>query len=129
MKKAYLLFIALFAFTIFGTSPKASAQAAYAGNYNMIGGYTTGLYWKGLYYKGYATATSTGAVGYTAYFPYSGFPSYGNTYGGSGRITSSGVFSFLTRGVYGTVQLLLQKYGFGYFYDSGGSGYFVLSKF
>ena len=128
MKKAYLLFLALFAFTIFGTSPKANAQAAYAGNYNMIGGYTTGLYWQGLYFKGYATATRTGAVVYTVYFPYSGFPSYGNTYRGSGRITSSGLFYFVTRGVYGTVQLLLQKYGFGYFYDLGGSGYFVLSK-
>ena len=128
MRKSYLLIIALFAFTILGSSPKANAQAAYAGNYNMLGGYTTGLYWKGLYYKGYVTAASNGAVAYSAYFPYSGYPTYGATYYGTGKITAAGVFSFLTRGLYGSVQILLQKYGYGYFFDSIGSGYFVLSK-
>lgn len=128
MRKEYLLFIALFAFAILGTSSKANAQAAYAGNYNMLGGYTTGLYFKGLYFKGYVTAASNGSVAYSAYFPYSGYPTYGATYYGTGKITAAGVFSFLTKGVYGAVQLLLQKYGYGYFYDSAGSGYFVLSK-
>jgi hypothetical protein len=128
MRKEYLLFIALFAFTTLGTSSKANAQAAFAGIYKMLGGYTTGLYFKGLYFKGYVTAASNGSVAYSAYFPYSGYPTYGATYYGTGKITAAGVFSFLTKGVYGAVQLLLQKYGYGYFYDSAGSGYFVLSK-
>jgi len=129
MRKAYLLFIALFGFTVLGTSQKANAQAAYAGNYNMLGGYTSGYYFKGLYFKGYVTAASNGAVAYSAYFPYSGYPTYGATDYGYGKITARGVFSFLTRGVYGSVQLLLQKYGYGYFYTSGGDGYFGLIKF
>lgn len=129
MRKALLIALGIASFSLFGGTSKANAQAVYAGNYNMLGGYTTGTAFKGLYYKGYVTATSTGAVAYSAYFPYSYYPTYGATYYGTGKITASGVFSFLTRGVYGAVQLLLNKYGYGYFYDSGGSGYFVLSKF
>ncbi|NBT49866.1 MAG: hypothetical protein EBT07_19020 [Actinobacteria bacterium] len=128
MRKTYLLFTALFSFTVLGTSQKANAQAAYAGNYNMLGGYTSGYYYKGLYFKGYVTAASNGTVSYSAYFPYSGYPTYGKTGYGTGKITASGAFSFLTKGVYGSVQLLLQKYGYGYFYDSSGDGYFGLLK-
>jgi len=129
MKKALLIALGIASFSLFGGTSKANAQAVYAGNYNMLGGYTTGAAFKGLYYKGYVTATSRGAVAYSAYFPYSYYPTYGGTSYGTGTINASGRFSITTRGVYGLVQLLLNKYGYGYFYDSAGSGYFVLSKF
>ena len=128
MRNALLLALAIGSFSVLGGASKANAQAAFAGNYNMLGGYTSGLDWKGLYYKGYVTAISSGAVAYSAYFPFSGYPAYGYTGYGSGKIGPGGVFVFSTTGVYGAVRILLQKYCLGYFYDSLGSGYFALTK-
>jgi len=127
MRNTHLLLIALFAFTILGASQKANAQAAFAGSYGMVGGYSSG-FGRGLYYQGTATATRTGAVAYTAYFPWSGYPTYGMVSSGTGTISAAGRFSFTTRGLSGAVQLLLQKYGLGIFSDSWGSGYFALLR-
>ena len=127
MRKTYLVLIALFAFTVLGTSQKANAQAAFAGTYGMVGGYSSGFA-RGLYFQGTATATSSGAVAYTAYFPWSGYPTYGKVTSGTGTISAAGRFSFTTRGLVGAVQLLLQKYGLGTFSDSWGGGYFALLR-
>ena len=117
-----LLALAIGSFSLLGGASKANAQAAYAGNYNMLGGYATGD-WEGLYFKGYVTAISNGAVSYSAYFPYNA-----HTGAGSGRIGPLGTFFFSTEGVTGKLRLVLTKYGFGSFYDSLGSGYFVLTR-
>lgn len=128
MRRTLILALAIGSFSLLGGASKANAQAAYAGNYNMLGGYTAGD-WQGLYFKGYVTAVSNGSVSYTAYFPYQYDPVYGHTAYGSGKIGPRGVFSFLTTGTYGWVRIVLEKYCLGYFYDSLGSGYFALTKF
>lgn len=127
MRKSYLLFIALFAFTILGSSPKANAQAAYAGTYLMVGGYDSGIA-RGLYFTGIATAVSSGAVAYTTYMPYLGYPSYGKTTRATGSISAGGLFTSTVRGTTARLVILLFKYGLGTFSDGWGSGYLAFTK-
>lgn len=127
MKKALLIALATLTFSLVGGTSKAHAQAAYAGTYLMVGGYDSGIA-RGLYFTGVATATTSGAVAYTTYMPYLGYPSYGKTTRAAGSISPTGLFSSTIRGTYARLVLLLFKYGLGTFSDGWGTGYLTFTK-
>ena len=96
----------------------AEAQVArYAGRYDVVAVYTSGSQ-KGAAGYGIATASRTGNVSRTLYWPHAR-----RNFSGTGRITSRGWFSFNDR-LQGRVRLYNYSVGFGSFRDNTTGGGF-----
>lgn len=116
---AKLLIIAVL--LVIGFVVPAKAQSQYAGRYDLVSGYTSGSN-NGLFGYGIATASSTGAIAYSAYFP-----RLRGSGRGSGRIYASGAFTLHNR-TSGLVQMHGARVAVGTFRDPYGSGYFAVRK-
>jgi len=104
------------------TGGVAQAQSRFAGNYDLASGYESGP-GLGTFGMGTATASRSGAVAYTVYYPRSE-----DTGAGSGTISKNGTFT-LNNGVTGSVKLVSKVIdAIGEFTDPFGSGFFGLIK-
>ena len=99
----------------------AQAQAAYAGSYNSLAGYTSGSY-SGYFGYGTTTVARSGSVTYTEYWP-----AFRTTDRGTGRVDASGRF-MLTGGVTGSAIIYDQRVAYGSFRDAFGRGFFAFSR-
>jgi len=107
---------------LLSASTFAEAQVAkYAGRYDVISVYTYGSQ-KGAAGYGIATASRTGRVSRTLYWPHAR-----RNFSGTGRINSRGWFSFNDR-LQGRVRLYNYSVGFGSFRDNTTGGGFWGAK-